>query len=91
MLLKKISLLIISLVWVGSVFSADLTNNDDVSYTIKVETDTETTTIIIGAGEVIKDICNECVIFMDGSEEPFDVYEGDVVFIADGLFATSDS
>lgn len=67
-----------------SVGAAELKNLDDVDYSIRVVTDDSSEDIVIKAGETLSNICEECTIYLDGSEEPFDVYQGDVIVIKDG-------
>jgi hypothetical protein len=65
--------------------AADLKNMDTVDYSIRVVTEDKSEEIVIKAGTTISGICTECTLYLDGSEEPFDVYEGDVIIIKDGV------
>ena len=67
-----------------SISAAELKNLDDVDYSLRVVTDDSSEDIVIKAGQTLTNICEECTIYLDGSEEPFDVYQGDVIVIKNG-------
>ena len=67
-----------------SVSAAELKNLDDVDYSLRVVTDESSEDIVIKAGQTLSNICEEWTIYLGGSEEPFDVYQGDVIVIKDG-------
>ncbi|PHZ83549.1 hypothetical protein [Paremcibacter congregatus] len=59
---------------VGTVaHAADLKNMDAVSYTLYVETEEATKTVVIGPNETIKDICVDCYIAIEDNDSDISI------------------
>lgn len=70
--------------------ASDLSNQDGKEYTVRVVSEDSSKTITIQAGATISGICTECVLFLGDSEDGFDVFEDEKVFIKDGKFHIAD-
>jgi len=65
-------------------YAADLQNMDDKSYTIYLETDNDTKTIVIGPHETISDVCSECYISIEDTESAMSIEKEPLIMIKDG-------
>ncbi len=93
MMFKKttISALFLSSFLLASVsIAADLTNNDDVTYTLYVENDDGAVSKTIGPNETIPSICTDCYIEIDETGDGIVIEEEAKVIIKDGKFVVEE-
>ena len=69
---------------ISTALSVDIVNDDDVPYEVIVPDGGNTVTVPIGPGATVGNVCEYCIVEMDGAE-PVSAEDKEVVRIRDGM------
>lgn len=70
--------------------AADLKNTDEASYTIYIETDDATKTLVISPHETLADICSDCYIGIEETDSGVSVENEAMIIIRNGQLVIED-